>query len=178
MVPTQQHPFLHASTERMINRYNEEMSLVEAGKSSPSVTQREEMIQELLLPNSHAGSARAVWRGRCLLKMGETFSFHWLKPAAVGLWRRSWEPKSFCVSELRSSAQTPQYFPLPAHPVALCYHNPRNRREAEKSRAHLFTPLGTTTEDSQSLSQFVLPGYRLLFRAELLAGWRNALLEG
>lgn len=51
------------------------MSLVEAGKSSPLVTQREEAIQELLFPNSHAGSSRAVWRGRCLLKMGRLSPF-------------------------------------------------------------------------------------------------------
>lgn len=32
------------------------MSLVEAGKSSPLAGQREETIQELLLPDSRAGS--------------------------------------------------------------------------------------------------------------------------
>lgn len=146
------------------------MSLVEAGKSSPLVTKREETVQELLLPSSYTDTPRPLWRGRCLLKMGENFSFHCLKPAAAGLWRSSREPKSLCISELRCSLHTPQYFPLPARPVSLCYRNPRNRRVAEIIRAHLFIPLGTSTEDSQLLNRFVLRGYGLLFRAQPLAG--------
>lgn len=53
-----------------------------------------------------------------------------------------------------------------------------NKREEQNSWACIFTPLGTSTEDSQSLNQFILWGVSVTVQSTAFVGAKEFLAGG